>query len=58
LYVLPAATTPTAFGSDEEERMYQFPLEGSAFQMDKNQTVYRNKLKAFLINAPGWLGLD
>jgi hypothetical protein len=25
-YIVRPATTPTAFGSDEEERMYQFPL--------------------------------
>jgi hypothetical protein len=32
--------------------MYQFPLMGSSFQLD-NQAVFR-KLKAFLINSPGW----
>jgi hypothetical protein len=37
-YIVRLTTTPTAFGSDKEERMYQFPLEDSAFQMD-NQTV-------------------
>jgi hypothetical protein len=40
--------TPTTFGSEEEkqERMYQFPLEG-----------YR-KLKAFLIDSPGWAWIE
>jgi hypothetical protein len=43
-YIVHPATMPTAFGSDKEERMYQFPLvEGGAFQMD-NQTVYRKAL--------------
>jgi hypothetical protein len=38
-YIVHPAMTLTAFGSNEEERMYQFPLEGIAcFQMD-NQTV-------------------
>jgi hypothetical protein len=50
------ATIPTAFGSDEEARMYQFPLVGPAFQMD-NMTVYQ-KLKAFLIDSFAGLGLD
>jgi hypothetical protein len=37
--------------------MYQFPLEGAAlFEMD-NQTVYR-KLKAFLIDLPGWAWIE
>jgi hypothetical protein len=49
--------TPTTFGSDEEERMYQFPLEGAAFQMD-NQTVSYQKLQAFLIDSPGWAWIE
>jgi hypothetical protein len=34
-YVVHPTTMPTAFSSDKEEWMYQFPLEGSAFQMDE-----------------------
>jgi hypothetical protein len=56
-YVVRPATILTAFGSgDEEARMYQFPLEGPAFQMD-NMTVYQ-KLKAFLIDSPGWAWIE
>jgi hypothetical protein len=56
LYVAPA-TLPTAFSSDEEERMYQFPpLVGPGFQMD-NMAVYR-KLKAFLVDSPGWAWIE
>jgi hypothetical protein len=51
-YVVRPATLPTAFGSDEEARMYKFPLVGPGFQMD-NMAVYR-KLKAFLVDSPGW----
>jgi hypothetical protein len=54
-YIVRLATTPTEFGSDEEEQMYQFPLEGGAFQLN-NQTAYR-KLKAFLID-PGWAWIE
>jgi hypothetical protein len=58
-YIVRPAMMPTAFfgSDDEEERMYQFPLEGGAFQMD-NQTVYYRKLKAFLIDSPGWAWIE
>jgi hypothetical protein len=51
-YVVRPDAVPEAFATTEEERMYQFPLTGNSFQLD-NQAVYR-KLKAFLINLPGW----
>jgi hypothetical protein len=36
--------------------MYQFPLTGGSFELD-NQTVY-HKLKAFLIDSPGWAWME
>jgi hypothetical protein len=36
--------------------MYQFPLVDGSFELD-NQVVYR-KLKAFLINSPGWAWIE
>jgi hypothetical protein len=54
--VVRPAEKPTEFISQEEERMYQFPLEGGSFELD-NQTVHR-KLKAFLINASGWAWIE
>jgi hypothetical protein len=55
-YVVRPVTLRTAYGSDEEEQMYQFPLEGPGFQMD-NMAVYR-KFKAFLIDSPGWAWIE
>jgi hypothetical protein len=49
-YVVCPAEAPAQFMTNEEERMYQFPLEGGSFELD-NQAVYR-KLKAFLIDSP------
>jgi hypothetical protein len=51
-YIVRLDTVPDAFSSNEEERMYQFPLVGGSFELN-NQAVYW-KLKAFLINSPGW----
>ena len=51
-YVIRAEEAPDEFTDVEQERMYQIPLEGSAYSLD-NKTVYR-KLKAFLIDGPGW----
>jgi hypothetical protein len=51
-YIVRLDTVPDAFSSNEEERMYQFPLVGGSFELD-NQAVYQ-KLKAFLIDSPGW----
>jgi hypothetical protein len=47
---------PAEFATTEEEWMYQFPLTGSSFKLD-NQMVYC-KLKAFLINSPGWAWIE
>jgi hypothetical protein len=55
-YVVRSATVPDAFTSNEEQRMYQFPLQGGSFELD-NQSVYR-KLKAFLIDSPGWAWIE
>jgi hypothetical protein len=55
-YVVRPAETPAQFMTNKEERMYQFPLEGGSFELD-NQAVYR-KLKAFLINSPGWAWIE
>ena len=55
-YVVCPAETPAQFMTNEEERMYQFPLEGGSFELD-NQVVYR-KLKAFLIDSPGWAWIE
>jgi hypothetical protein len=55
-YVVRHATPPAVYSSEEEHRMYEFPLAGPAFQMD-NMAVYR-KLKAFLIDSPGWVWIE
>jgi hypothetical protein len=44
------------FATNEEWRMFQFPLTGGSFELD-NQAVYR-KLKAFLIDSPGWAWIE
>ena len=46
----------TEFSTNEEQRMYQFPLMGGSFELD-NQAVFR-KLKAFLIDSPGWAWIE
>ena len=51
-YVVHPAAVPAAFASEEEERMFQLPLHGPSFD-DDNHNVFR-KLKAFLVNTPGW----
>jgi hypothetical protein len=55
-YIVCSATVPDAFSSNEEQRMYQFPLEGGSFDLD-NQAVY-HKLKAFLIDSLGWAWIE
>jgi hypothetical protein len=55
-YIVRSANVPNAFSSNEEQRMYQFPFMGGSFELD-NQAVYR-KLKAFLINSPGWAWIE
>jgi hypothetical protein len=55
-YVVHLEEVPDAFATAQEERMYQFPLEGNSFELD-NQAVYR-KLKAFLINSPRWAWIE
>jgi hypothetical protein len=47
---------PVEFTTNEEQRMYQFPLMGGSFELD-NQAVFR-KLKAFLIDSPGWAWIE
>ena len=55
-YVVRPEEEPDEFANNEEEHMYQFPLEGDAFELD-NKTIYR-KLKAFLIDSPGWAWIE
>ena len=55
-YIVRSEAPPDEFVTHEEERMYQFPLTGSSFELD-NQAVYR-KLKAFLIDSPGWAWIE
>jgi hypothetical protein len=55
-YIVRSDTVLDAFSSNEEERMYQFPLMGGSFELN-NQAVYR-KLKAFLINSLGWAWIE
>ena len=55
-YVVRPEVVPNQFASQEEERMFQIPLVGTAFDSD-NRAVYR-KLKAFLINTPGWAWIE
>ncbi len=55
-YVVRSEEVPETFATTQEERMYQFPLEGNSFELD-NQAVYR-KLKAFLIDSPGWAWIE
>ena len=55
-YVVRPTLVPEEFANNQEERMYQLPLEGDAFDAD-NHSVYR-KLKAFLINSPGWAWIE
>ena len=55
-YIVRPDTAPETFTTNEEERMYQFPLTGNSFELD-NQAVFR-KLKAFLIDSPGWAWIE
>jgi hypothetical protein len=55
-YVVRPELTPTEFASNEERRMYQFPLTGNSFELD-NQAVHW-KLKAFLIDSAGWAWIE
>jgi hypothetical protein len=55
-YVVRPDTAPAEFATNEERRMFQFPLTGGSFELD-NQAVYR-KLKAFLIDSPGWAWIE
>ena len=40
----------------QKKSVYRIPLVGTAFDSD-NRAVYR-KLKAFLINTPGWAWIE
>jgi hypothetical protein len=55
-YVVCPETVPDVFASSKEQRMFQFPLTGGSFELN-NQMVYR-KLKAFLIDSPGWAWIE
>ena len=51
-YVVRPNLVSDEFANNQEECMYQLPLDSDTFEAD-NHAVYR-KLKAFLINSPGW----
>ena len=55
-YVIHPGVAPNEFANGEEERMFRIPLVETAFDAD-NCAVYR-KLKAFLINTPGWAWIE
>ena len=55
-YVVRPEAVPNEYQNEEEERMFRIPLVGAAFESD-NRAVYR-KLKAFLINTPGWAWIE
>ena len=55
-YIVRPDMAPAEFTTNEEQRMYQFPLMGGSFELD-NQAVFR-KLKAFLIDLPGWAWIE
>ena len=55
-YIVRDATPPATFETNEIERMYQLPLAGEAYDLD-NAAVFR-KLKAFLIDGPGWAWIE
>ena len=50
-YVVRPAVAPAEFENDAQERMFQLPLTGEAYELD-NGRVYR-KLKEFLVDTPG-----
>ena len=55
-YVIRPEAVPNEFQNEEEERMFRIPLVGAVFESD-NRAVYI-KLKAFLINTPGWAWIE
>ena len=55
-YVVRAVIPPATFVDEQEERRFQLPLIGAAFDAD-NRDVYR-KLKSFLINTAGWAWIE
>jgi hypothetical protein len=55
-YVVRDEEAPDGFESDEQQRMYQIPLNGNAYNLD-NASVFR-KLKAFLVETPGYTWIE
>ncbi len=55
-YVVCSTAPPAVFVNDYQCRMFQLPLNGARFDED-NRTVFR-KLKAFLIDTPGWAWIE
>src|SRR6056300_1416475 len=55
-YVVRAVIPPATFVDEQEERMFQLPLNGAAFDAD-NRDVFR-KLKSFLIDTAGWAWIE
>ncbi len=55
-YVVRPTVVPTTFANTWEEKLFQMPLAGTEYDHD-NRMVY-HKLKAFLINTPGWVWIE
>jgi hypothetical protein len=56
-YVVRSNILPDDFVTAEEQQMYQFPLTVGSFELDNQMVVY-HKLKAFLIDSPGWAWIE
>ena len=55
-YVVCPDEAPSEFMTVQEERMFQLPHTGAAFELNNHQ-VYQ-ELKTFLINSPGWTWIE
>ena len=55
-YIARDRNPPNPFVDEQQRRMYQLPLAGAHFDAD-NRAVYQ-KLKAFLVNTPGWAWIE
>jgi hypothetical protein len=55
-YVVRPNVVPDVFADAREQRLFQIPLQGSAFNAD-NRTVYQN-LKLFFADTPGYARIE